>query len=82
MESQPRERVLRPVVWVALPGRQDAGGADQGGAQPQDDGTEEMTPGNELLRISPLTRTVAEKPRDIGHMLTRHRSHTKVWFKL
>jgi hypothetical protein len=27
-------------------------------------------------------RAFADSPRDIGHMLTRHRSHTKVWFKL
>jgi hypothetical protein len=36
-------------------GRQDSGGENQGGAQPQDGGEEEMTPENELVRNSPLT---------------------------
>jgi hypothetical protein len=42
MESQPRERVLPSVVRVALRGRQDAGDADQGGAQPQSKDEEEQ----------------------------------------
>ena len=67
MESQPRERVLRPVVRVALRGRQDAGSADQGGTQPQAEGKQRAMMHGRLKQV--LSTQCSLTPRSLDQQI-------------